>query len=71
MSNTEAFYAYFLNSKRDHITETLDFLQDIVDAITALFLNGTRPELGKRDYKEHNQRIRDGAASVLRSLYLG
>jgi hypothetical protein len=33
-----------------------------------LYLNGTKPVLGVRDFKDHNQRIRDDPRKVLARL---
>ena len=66
MSNSEADARLFADTSRAEISVVLDFLHDLIDAISGLYLNGLKPELGHRSYKEYNQRIRDGARSVLK-----
>jgi hypothetical protein len=68
MTNAEAGATLFQNTSRDEITKILDFLHDLIDAILDLYLNGVKPELGKRDFTEYNQRVRDRVAAVLRRL---
>jgi hypothetical protein len=65
MSNDEAGTKLFPDTNRGEITAILDFLKDLSQALWGLYNNGTRPELGKRDYKDHNQRIRDGVRKAL------
>lgn len=69
MSNDQAAAQFFGDTSRVEVGAILDFLHDLIEAIVNLYLNGFEPELGKRDFKEHNQRIRDGVAKVLRSLH--
>jgi hypothetical protein len=65
MSDAKAGATLFQATSRDDVTGMLDFLHDLIETITHLYMNGFAPELGKRDFKESNQRIRDGAASAL------
>lgn len=68
MSDAEAGDQFFGDTSRDEVTAILDFLHDLIYAILGLYTNGTQPELGKRDFKEHNQRVRDGVGLVLKRL---
>ena len=68
MSNDQAGAQLFGDTRRDEVAAILNFLHDLIETILNLYTNGWQPELGKRDFKEHNQRIRDGVARVLRSL---
>jgi hypothetical protein len=67
VSDDEAGIALFPQTNREAIGKILDFLHDLVESINELYLNGTKPELG-RDFKEYNQRIRDDARNVMRRL---
>ena len=69
MSNTEAGAKLFGDTSRDEVSAILDFLHDLIEAILYLYINGLQPELGTRDFKEHNQRIRDGVGLVLKRLH--
>lgn len=68
MSNEEAASALFSDTDRSEISNILDFLHDLIDAIQDLYENGSQPVLGRRRYQEYNQRIRDGVGSVLQKL---
>ncbi len=67
MSNAAA-EKLFGNTSRDEVSRILDFLHDLIDGISGLYLYGRKPEFGKRSYKEYNQRICDGVGSVLKRL---
>jgi len=64
MSNADADATLFGGSSRDEVSEILNYLHDLIDAISNFYLNGHKPEFGTRSYKDHNQRIRDGVRSV-------
>jgi hypothetical protein len=68
MSDEQAGVQLFQDTRRDEVGAILDFLHDLIEAILNLFTNGFRPVLGTKDFKEYNQRIRDGVGKVLRSL---
>lgn len=68
MTDLKAGATLFIQTDRSEITEMLDFLHDLIMAIRNLFENGLNPELGKRDFKEHNRDIRDGVESLLKRL---
>jgi hypothetical protein len=68
MSNVEAGATLFQDTNREEVSVMLDFLRDLIDAISNLYLYGRKPELGTRSYKDHNQRIRDGVSAVLKRL---
>jgi hypothetical protein len=68
MSDDQAGVQLFGDTSRDEVGTILDFLHDLIESIVNLYTNGFEPELGRRDFKEHNQRIRDGVAKVLKSL---
>jgi hypothetical protein len=68
MSDDEAGVALFPQTSREAVGKILDFLHDLVEAITELYLNGRPPELGRRDFKAYNQRIRDDARNVMRRV---
>jgi hypothetical protein len=55
----------FAGIDRKEIEQILDFLHDLIDAIEQLFVNGQKPQLGRRSYGTFNQAIRDGVKSVL------
>ena len=68
MSNEQAGVQLFGGTSRDEVSSILDFLHDLIEGILNLYTNGLNPELGKRDFRQHNQRIRDGVGKVLRRL---
>jgi hypothetical protein len=68
MSASDAGASLFPQTSRNEISTLLDFLHDLIDAISQLYLDGRKPELGKRSYNEYNQRIRDGVSAVLKRL---
>jgi hypothetical protein len=67
MSDDEAGIALFPQTNRVAVGKILDFLHDLVESIKELYLNGTKPELG-RDFTEYNQRCRGDARNVMRKL---
>jgi hypothetical protein len=67
-SNDQDASELFGRTNRVEVGKILDSLHDLIDAIQALYVNGTRPELGKRSYNEYNQRIRAGTERILRKL---
>jgi len=69
MSDAQAGAQLFGDTSRDEVGAILDFLHDLIETIRELYINGHEPELGKRDFREDNQRIRDSVARVLRSLH--
>lgn len=69
MSNDEAGMKLFGATNRDEISTMLDFLHDLVEALADLYHNGSQPTLGKRDFSDHNQRIRDGVGEALRRQF--
>jgi len=66
-SNDEAGVALFPQTSREEVGKILDFLHDLTSAINELYLNGTKPSLG-RDFEDHNERIRDEARAVMRKI---
>ena len=64
MSGEEAGRALFPETDREAARRILDFLHDLVESLEQMYLNGTKPELGKR----YNQRIRADARIVIRTL---
>lgn len=58
----------FALTNRVEIAETLDFLHDLIDAMTRLYLNGLKPELGTRSFENYNDKIRASARSVVRKV---
>jgi hypothetical protein len=68
VSDEEAGRALFPQTNREAVGRILDFLHDLVESLNQLYLNGTRPELGKRDFTDYNQRIRADARNVIRTL---
>jgi hypothetical protein len=67
MSDDEAGIALFPQTNREAVGKILDFLHDLIESVNELYLNGTKPELG-RDFKEYNQRVREDARNVMRRL---
>lgn len=67
MSDEEAGIALFPQTNRDAVGRILDFLHDLIESVKELYVNGTKPELG-RDFKEYNQRVREDARNVMRRL---
>lgn len=63
MSDYEAAFKLFRDTKRQEIGNIIDFLRDLIDAVQSLYLCGTPPQLGKPF-----QRIRAGTERVLRKL---
>jgi hypothetical protein len=68
MSDDEAGVKLFPQTNREAIGRILDFLHDVIESIDGLYLNGTKPVLGVRDFGEYNQRIRDDARNVMRRM---
>jgi hypothetical protein len=68
MSNDQAGTQLFGETRRDEVARILDFLHDLIGTVRNLYDNGRKPKLGKRDFTEYNERIRNGAATVLRKL---
>lgn len=68
MSDDEAGIALFPQTNRKAVGEILDFLHDLIESVSELYLNGTMPELGRREFKDYNQRIRDDARKVMHRL---
>jgi hypothetical protein len=68
MSDDQASAQLFGGASRDKVATILDFLHDLIETIRNLYDNGRVPKLGQKDFSEHNQRIRDGVAKVLRNL---
>jgi len=68
MSDAEAGTTLFPQTNREAVGKVLDFLHDLVESITELYLNGRMPELGRRDFKDYNQRIRDDARKAMLRL---
>jgi hypothetical protein len=68
MSDAEAGAALFPQTNREAVGKILDFLHDLVESITDLYVNGNKPKLGVHDFTEYNQRIRDDARNVMRRL---
>ena len=65
MSDEQAGIDLFPQTNRETVGKILDFLHDLTEAITDLYLNGTKPVLG-RHFRDYNRRIRDDARNVLR-----
>lgn len=68
MDNDQASVGLFGGTSRDELAIVLDSLHDVITAIENLFLNGTEPKLGESDFREHNQKIRDGVSALLARL---
>ena len=68
ISNADADATLFGGTSRDEVSEILDHLHDLIDAISNLYQNGHKPELGTRSYKDYNQHIREGVSAVLKRL---
>jgi hypothetical protein len=68
MSDDQASVDLFPQTNREAVGKIIDFLHDLVESINELYLNGRKPELGVRNFKEHNQRIRNEARNVMRKL---
>ena len=68
ISNDQAAFELFGKTNRDEVAAILNFLHDLIDSVQDLYVNGIRPELGKRVYGEYNQRIRNSTENVLRKL---
>lgn len=67
MSDDEAGITLFPQTNREAVGEILDFLHDLIESLNELYLNGTKPELG-RDFKEYNQRVHEDARNVMGRL---
>ena len=75
---SERVVAYQINARFDADKKTLDATETLTyrnltgqpqDTFPFhLYLNGFQPKLGAKDFKEHNQQIRDGVAKVLKGL---
>jgi len=68
MSDAQAGIDLFPQTNREAVGTILDFLHDLVDSITELYLNGRMPVLGVRNFEDYNQRIRDDPRKVLSRL---
>jgi len=71
MTEDEAGEKYFGNTNREEVRKLIDFLSDLVGVLTDLYWNGHKPELGRRDFTEQNQRIRVVVQSVVHKLVRG
>lgn len=60
--------ALFAMTNKIDLAQMLDFLHELVDAISNLYLNGVQPELGTRSFTSHNDKIRASARSVIRKV---
>jgi hypothetical protein len=69
MSDAQAREELFGKTNREEVAMILDFLHDLIETILHLYMNGSKPVLGTRDFRMHNQRIRDGVSEVLQRLY--
>ena len=68
MEDQEAAFKLFPETNREELGSMIDFLQDLIDAIQNLYLNGYPPTLGCRSYGEHNRRISDVTSRVLTKM---
>ena len=68
MSDDESAVRLFGVTNRIEVGEIVDFLHDLIDVIADLYTNGTEPVLGKRDFQESNQHVRDSVGVVLKRL---
>jgi hypothetical protein len=53
---------------REQLGTTVDFPQDLIGAISNLYLNGNEAILGQLDLKDKAKRIREGTEKVLHKL---
>ncbi len=68
MTNEEAFTRLFSKTDRAQTSQMLDHLHELILAIQDLYLNGTKPDLGKRDFTEYNLKVRNSAREFFQSL---
>ncbi len=68
MSDDQSAAQFFGATNRQEVGGIVDFLQDLIDAIEDLYINGNEPILGRRVYEESNQRIRSEVAALVKRL---
>jgi hypothetical protein len=57
--------ALFALTNKEELAQMLNFLHELVDAVTNLYLNGIPPELGVRKYEYHNGKIKTATRNVI------
>ena len=68
MTDHQAAQKFFGATSRTEIGEIIEFLQQLVSALRALYQNGTEPIFANCDMGPRNQNVRVGVQNVLRSL---
>lgn len=58
-------HAMFAKTNRNELSATLDALHELVGGLLSLYQNGLRPEIGARDLKAYNDRIKGYARNVI------
>jgi len=65
LDSPEAVSQLFEKTNRKELEQILRFLQELIDAIEHLYLNGTKPELGFSSDDQYAKEIRSSTKSVL------
>lgn len=55
----------FSLTNRNELGKVLNFLHEMADGITHLYLNGMKPEFGNRDFTRYNEKIRASVREVV------
>ncbi|MGC2742833.1 MAG: hypothetical protein WA672_06575 [Candidatus Angelobacter sp.] len=64
----EPIPALFALTNKAELAQMLDFLHELVDAITNLYQNGVPPEIGVRKFEYHNGKIKNSTRSVINKI---
>jgi hypothetical protein len=68
LSNDQTEWELFQKTNREELRGMLVLLRDVMDAIHEAYMNGTKPELGTRQYGGYRQAAEDSAKRVLNKL---
>lgn len=68
ISDPEDVWGLFAVTNRTEIGETIAFLEDLVEALQGLYMNGRKPILGGQRSNAYNRKIRDGVKEVLTTI---
>lgn len=58
----------FAQTNRNELGKILDFLHELVDGITYLYLNGMKPEFGVRDFSQYNDNLRESVREIIHKI---
>lgn len=58
----------FSKTDRNELGKSLDFLHELVDGLWQLYQNGTKPELGVRDFTKSNDKLRESVREIIHKI---